>query len=416
MVSTTTTRECQPSVIGESGASILRSDNHILLNAPHLVWVNTQIVTDQLDAATYLETTRELRELGWRVTLVAAGRPDLQSFRGVDVLCISKPNVYLFGQFVFHIRLLRLLRLERAGTDLILFHQMSAPWLLPLRLARRLMGQQRPLLVMDTRTLPMSVATWKERLRALFYGLMNRLGNRWADGQTAITQRMAEAVRIPPQKLWGVWPSGVNLDLFAPAQTARRWPVTREPIHLIYVGRLDYERNLMSLCRAVEKANKEAMAFTLSLVGKGSERLALEQFVLRTETRVRVLSVVAHDEVSSLLTEAHLGVLPFPNKKEFQVSSPIKLFEYMAAGLPILATRIVCHTDVLDGGEYTFWADDATMEGLLAALRLVWDARDSLEVMGRKAANAAPAWTWQKSARNLSDALEHGINCSSCAG
>lgn len=385
------------------------SRNHPLPDVPHIAWVYTEPLADMLDAATWLETTRELRNLGWRVTLVVAGSPGQQCIRGVEVFCISMPEVYLLRQAVFHVRLLRLLAQQWATLDVILFHQMSACWLFPLRLIRRLMGEQRPLLVMDTRSVPMTVATQKDRLRASFHGLMNHLANRWADGQTAITQRMAEAVRMPLGRVWGVWPSGVTLDLFAPAQVARRWPLAGEPIHLIYSGALHHERNLLVLCRAVERANAEGRAFALSLVGKGPERRVLENFALQTEGRVRVLSPVSHDEVPQLLAQAHVGVLPFPDKEKFRVSSPIKLFEYMAAGLPILATRIVCHTDVVGDAEYAFWAEDGSIEGLLAALRVIWRARASLSRRGEDAVTAARAWTWRESARKLSNALKHGI-------
>jgi len=381
-----------------------------MLSRPrHLAWILTNSLTDVLHATARLEPTRELRRLGWRVTLVAAGPGGKQSIRGVEVHCIPMPQTYFLRQLVFHLRVIRFLAREWATLDVILFHQMSALWLLPLRLIRILTGRKRPLLVMDTRTVPMATATWKDRLRALFYRVMNQVANRWADGQTAITQHMAKTVSIPAQRLWGIWPSGVNLDLFAPAQTARRWPAPGEPIHLIYVGVLHHERNLMTLSRAVEKANAEGMAFVLSLIGKGTERLDLEKFALQTEGRVRVLPPVPYNQVPKSLARAHIGVLPFPDEEKIRVSSFIKLFEYMAAGLPLLATRIVCHTDVVNGGNYVFWAEDASVEGLLAALRLAWRDRASLGRMGREAATAAQAWTWQASARKLSDALERGI-------
>jgi glycosyltransferase involved in cell wall biosynthesis len=101
--------------------------------------------------------------------------------------------------------------------------------------------------------------------------------------------------------------------------------------------------------------------------------------------------------------------LPFPDEERFRVSSPIKLFEYMAAGLPVLATRIVCHTDVVGDGVFAFWAEDATVPGLFAALSLIWRQRDELPTMGRASAVAALEWTWSATARKLSRALELGL-------
>lgn len=379
---------------------------------PHLMWVYTGSPNESLDAATWLDTTAELRKLGWRVTLVVVGPAGLQSVRGVEVFGIPKSDTYLLRQFSFHLQFLRFLIAQWSSVDVVLFHSMSAPWVWPLWLARQMWRQQRPLLVMDTRTVPMAPPeneTQRDRMRRHYHVLMEHLANHWADGRLAITPHMAGAVGIPPAKLWGVWPSGVNLDRLAAAGVARRWPVPGEPIHLVYIGVLHYERNLLTFSRAVEQANAEGMHFGFSMVGDGTQRAELEQFAAQTAGRVRVIPPVPHDQVGSVLAAAHVGVLPFPDEEKFRVSSPIKLFEYMAAGLPILATRITCHTDVIGAGSYVIWAEQGDVAGLLDALRQVWAQRAALSQLGKQATGAARDWTWQASARKLKDSLEEGL-------
>ena len=100
----------------------------------HLVWIYPGSLADDLDAATWLDTTAELRRLGWQVTLIAVGPAGQQRVRGVEVLCVPKPEIYLVRQCVYHIRLLRLLARQWAMIDVILCHQMSLPWVLPVRL------------------------------------------------------------------------------------------------------------------------------------------------------------------------------------------------------------------------------------------------------------------------------------------
>jgi glycosyltransferase involved in cell wall biosynthesis len=375
----------------------------------HLVWLYPDAIAGKLDAASYLEMVRELRAMGWRVTLVAAGPAGEHLIRGVAVLCLSKPRIYLLSQLLFHVKVLRLLLRQWDEIDVILFHPMSTPWILPLRAVRRLKRGSRPLLVMDVRTVPMSADTPKDWLRARYHQAMQWLANRWADGQTAITGRMAAEVRIPPARLWGVWPSGVDLDLFGPAQLDRRWPIAGDPVHLIYTGLLNHERNLMPLCRAVEEANAGGMAFCLRLVGRGTQQQELQEFSAQTDGRIRVLPPIPHDQVPQLLAWAHVGVLPFPDEQRFRVSSPIKLFEYMAAGLPVLATRIDCHTDVLREGDHVFWAAGAGDEGLLEALHAIWLAKLLLEEKGQEAARGALEWTWRESANKLAAALNYGL-------
>jgi glycosyltransferase involved in cell wall biosynthesis len=379
---------------------------------PHVVWLYTQNPNETLDSATWLETTQELRKLGWKVTLVTPGQQGIQQVRGIETLGIPRPNWYLLGQMKFHADFVRLLNRQSEDVDVVLFHPLSALWLMPLRYLRVFNRKRKPLFVMDSRTLHMTredKQSFKDKLRKHFYGLMHHLANHWTDGQVAITSRLAKAVGIPQKRLWGVWSSGVNAERFASVQVYRKWNITGEPIRLVYVGSLNYERNLMALCRAVKRANDEGLCFSLIIVGEGTEKADLEKFASTTYGQIYVFPAVPHEQVPHVLAQAHVGVLPFPDEEKFRVSSAIKLFEYMASGLPIMSTRIVAHTDVVGEGQCAFWADDASEQGLLGALKQIWCAQESLAEMGTQASLAVEDWTWAASAQKLKTALEKGL-------
>ncbi len=238
---------------------------------PPVVWVSARPIASALDSATWLETTRELRVRGWPITLVGEGPAGEHCIQGVTVFCLQKPRVYGLGYCLFHLRLWRFLFQQRAKCDVVLFHQKSAPWVLPLRFLRCVGDRRHPLLTMDTRDVVAVGTSLRNQLRRLYFRCAHWLANNWADGQTAITPRMAQLVGIPSAQLWGTWPSGVDLERFRPAQAGRQWPGPGQSIHLMYVGTFVRDRNLALLCRAVERANLEGMAFDLSLVGDGPE-------------------------------------------------------------------------------------------------------------------------------------------------
>jgi glycosyltransferase involved in cell wall biosynthesis len=85
------------------------------------------------------------------------------------------------------------------------------------------------------------------------------------------------------------------------------------------------------------------------------------------------------------------------------------MFEYMAAGLPILATRNVCHTDVIGAGPYAFWADKPDLQALLVAIQASWEKRAELAQLGHQAQQSVQDWTWKAAARKLSIALDQGM-------
>jgi glycosyltransferase involved in cell wall biosynthesis len=346
------------------------------------------------------------------VTLIASGPRGIQTVGGVDVFCVPMPKAYLIRQLIFHTRVLSLIMRSWSSIDVILFHEMSTSFILPLRLIRLITKRDRPLLAMDTRTLFMTgpdQVTGRDRLRQLYLDMMTRASNQWADGRLAITARMARAVEIPQGKLWGVWPSGVNPDEFSKAIARRTWPSAGDAVRLIYIGALQHERNLFSMCAAVQEANSKGTDFELVIAGEGTIREQLKEIADSSANKIQIRDRVPHSQIPYLLSEAHVGVLPFADELKFRVSSPIKLFEYMAAGLPIMATRIACHVDVATDGGYVFWAGKGLESDLVCALCHIWENRSSLQELSKEAVAAAERWTWANSAKELERALRKGL-------
>ena len=372
-----------------------------------LLWVSP-VTPDKLDSATWVDTTRELRRQGVDVTLITIGPAGKHSYRGVEVLNIPRPSVYLFGQVLFHLGLLRFLLPRLGDYDVILFHQLSAVWLLPLRL----LGRRRPRLVMDTRDMvDFTTTSLKIRLRTAWFDLITRLAARFADGQTAITPRMAELVDIPAEQLWGIWPSGVEAERFAAAAKARHWPFQAEPIRLVYVGVFLAKRNLLPLSRAVNRAVSDGQGFILSLYGDGPLKEELELVSAAGNRAVCVERPVPHEEVPHILARAHVGVTSLPEVGDikYEASSPIKLFEYMAAGMPVLATSNKCHTDVVGDGRYAFWADGVDEQTLVNVLHHIWESRTELAQLGSEAQDDVHGWTYAANAAKLKAALVYGL-------
>lgn len=386
--------------------------NSSFAKSPHVVWVSSVDPAKTLDSATWLDTTEHLRGVGWKVTLIGQGGNGTQLVRGIEILCLPRPYLYLFGQVLYHWNVICFLLKTWNQIDIILFQHNSGFFLLPLRLLRFLRGQRYPLLVMDTRDIDeYQGRKIKVRLRLWFHHLTFSLANTLADGQTAITTRLAALIGLAPKTVLGVWPSGVKPDHFVQAILLRQWPLDEQPIQLIYVGILTQNRNLLPLCQAVLRANQEGMSFVFSMYGKGAFQETLETFANQSRGVVRVLPPVPHVQVPHLLAQAHIGVTSLPSKDDlkYQASSPIKLFEYMAAGLPILSTSNVCHTDVVGNGNYAFWVDEICPEHFLNALRQIWQQRTRLPELGRQASVAVQNWTWHAAAEKLSRALEKGL-------
>lgn len=390
-----------------------------------VVWVNPANLRSAINSARTLQITSALRKAGWRVDLLVGGKvakARATEIEGVPAHEIPLPDIFLVRQVIYHLAVLRHVLREWTSIDVVLFMSMSVPWMLLLRAGLVLRSglslghpapepgtMARPLLVMDTRTMPMSRSKPRDYLRGLYLDAMNHLANKFADGQTTITPALARAYRIPEDRLWGIWPSGVDIEAFAHAREKRHWPEGNGPVRLVFVGSLETSKPLLPLCRAVEVANREGMHFELSFVGDGPARERILDRAARSAGFIRYLGRIPYHQVPDVLAATHLGVLPSPDTLEYQVESPIKLFEYLAAGLPVLASRVSCHTDVLGDSACAFWVDDITEDSFLAGLRRVWNDRLSLATLSDDASSLAVEYTWSASAQKLADALERGL-------
>lgn len=377
----------------------------------HILWVYHATPGVNLSVTTQIEMARALRKLGWNVTLVLECDKDKMTTQDIDYTCISQPRVYLLGYLIFHLKLIAFVLKNRNTYDILYAHQMTILWLLPLRLLR-ITGNRKPLVVMDTRDLVQASTSPKVLLRKYFYRITHWLANRFADGQTAITRSMAKLVRIPDSKLWGIWPSGVDLQRFEELQGLRSWPDSDEPIRLIYIGVLLEERNLLPLCEALINANSSGANLTLTIVGNGPLQPKLLSESRTHSDQIQVLPPVTHEEIPELLSRMHVGVtaLPEVDDMKYRVSSPIKLFEYMASGLPVLATRNPCHTEVAGNGSFAYWADTPSPEDLSKALLNIWENREQLHENSREAVAFSRLWSWSAAAEKCSKALMNGLD------
>lgn len=167
---------------------------------------------------------------------------------------------------------------------------------------------------------------WLERISAMLY--------READAIMALsrgTMDYLEERGVPGERLHYV-PNGVDPGLFFP-----RCTTSREPFTLMYVGAHGPANGLDVVLDVAEMLNGSGRV-RFVLVGDGPEKERL----VRRASQMRLSNVefrpaVPKQDVPDLLTGADAGLMILKEAPLFAFGvSPNKLFDYMAAGLPIL--------------------------------------------------------------------------------
>jgi glycosyltransferase involved in cell wall biosynthesis len=103
---------------------------------------------------------------------------------------------------------------------------------------------------------------------------------------------------------------------------------------LIYVGLISRTRGIVELLQALEHINGR-----LHLAGKFEDEALKNQCeAMPSWSKVDYHGVVGRTEIARLLSESALGMVTLHPTMSYKDSYPIKMFEYMGAGLPVLAS------------------------------------------------------------------------------
>ncbi len=126
-------------------------------------------------------------------------------------------------------------------------------------------------------------------------------------------------------------PNGVETDTFQPTTAQKERTI-------IYTGNVGHAQDLHSCIVAMSKINDTDV--TLRIVGDGDIKPDLESLVdeLDLTERVEFTGVVSRDRIPDLLDHSMIGIAPLKNDETLEYAVPTKAYEYMANGLPVVAT------------------------------------------------------------------------------
>ncbi|MGC8642084.1 MAG: glycosyltransferase family 4 protein [Isosphaeraceae bacterium] len=165
----------------------------------------------------------------------------------------------------------------------------------------------------------------------------------------AVSREVAAYLRQYPQTESRVWviPNGVNPERFAGAHASSER--SEGTFTVGFVGTLKPWHGVSTLIEAFQRLHGQDAATRLLIVGDGPERSKLEADVKRRglSKAVHFQGAVDPAEVPGSLRSMDVATAPYPRLPGFYFS-PLKVFEYMAAGKAVVASRIGQLTDLVE--------------------------------------------------------------------
>lgn len=154
-------------------------------------------------------------------------------------------------------------------------------------------------------------------------------------------------------------PNGVNVHRITPQPESPGAPV------VTFVGTLKPWHGVDVLLRARAHAHKD---WQLRIIGDGPMRAELDDLARSLGIDVDFRGAVAPDAIPQHMAGTAIGVAPYPamDTDSDQYFSPLKVYEYMAAGLPVVASRVGQLPEIM--GESAYLVPPSDPEALAEAL------------------------------------------------
>ncbi|MCA9902509.1 MAG: glycosyltransferase [Anaerolineae bacterium] len=255
-----------------------------------------------------------------------------------------------------------------------------------------------------------TLGRWIQRLTVRRVGRVFGVTNRLCEELVAL---WADAARTQ------VAPDGIRGERFVNPPTQRDarialgWP---EAAYIVgYVGRLQtmaQDKGVGLLVEAMAQIHDAAIA----LVGgpdEMAEALRQQWWVLgRDDAAFLYAGQVQPDQVTRYLAAFDVCILALPWTTHFAYyASPLKLFEYMAAGRAIVASDLPSTREIVVEGETALFFPPGDVKALTAALVRLHNDKELRQQMGNRArALAFARYTWEARARMILEALERDAN------
>ena len=193
-------------------------------------------------------------------------------------------------------------------------------------------------------------------------------------------------------------PNGVDLSFFKTKK--------RDPNKIVFSGVMYHHRGLDVLLDAAPKIVKEIPETKLVLLGDGPEMKKLKEIVKQKnlDSNVEFKGWIDRKDIPEHLSNASIGIGPLRRTTVTENALPIKVLEYMASSLPIIAKTGTLPDDVLKDDENGWFVENSSE--LYEKIIKLEQNPELVEKMGKNSLSMVQKFSWEIIVKSIIDIYE----------
>jgi glycosyltransferase involved in cell wall biosynthesis len=342
------------------------------------------------DTRIFHKQAKTLTQAGYDVVLIAQHDRN-EVVDGVKIIALPRPRNRFYRIFGLTWKAFFLALKQKA--DVYHFHD---PELLPIGMLLKFFAHAKVIYdVHEDVSEQILTKPWipalLRRLWAVMFNFVEKLLTRWVDAVVVATKGIAEKFRRLNPIVVHNYPDLTLLPNPMPATEVKKGKV------LIYVGGISRIRGAVEMVRALEFL-EHIPDLRLDLIGR-FEPPELESKLQRLPgyRRVRYLGWMKPKDLYPYLLKGDIGLVCLHPVSRYVIAFPVKLFEYMAAGLPMVASNFPLWKEIVEGNNCGLCVDPLNPKEVAEAIEYLLEHPDLRRKMGENGRRAVmKKYNWKK--------------------
>lgn len=201
------------------------------------------------------------------------------------------------------------------------------------------------------------------------------------------------------------WPNGTDVENFnielSTSEARKKIGIPLGKKIVMYTGQLFNWKGVDTLMQSVKILPQDALVYVVG-GSKTDVDNCKKEIPEASDERIVFIPFQQHSEIPIWLRASDVLILPNTGKQKVSLyyTSPMKLFEYLAAGKPIVASAIPSIMEILNDSNSVLVSPDDPAE-LAMGINKVFKSADFAKSIAGKASRDSKKYTWEKRAQMI---------------